>query len=291
MRASLLTVPILLLVVQLVAQQPTSQTPRGISGVLHEMKSPNLAEREEALNKACELLASHRTAPGDLDRLRVGIIQLLISETAILNAPDPTEEELERARKASGKGADSYEGDYGDAYDDDEGGDYSRYSLKLVATVAGFYDERAIPALVSAMPWGGDATKALLGFGDKALGPVTEKLKSRNYSMRTSALDMTIALLVARNDLASRVRIRELIETSMKDPDPAFRSYAVEQIVCLPHRQDFVPALEKVGKTDPWKLPGRAIDGGDGGQFYPVRAQVRRALRAIQSNESCQPRP
>ncbi len=47
----------------------------------------------------------------------------------------------------------------------------------------------------------------------------------------------------------------------------------------------------QVAKTDPWKLPGKVTDGGDEGQFYPVRFQARRALRAIQRNEACPEKP
>ena len=61
----------------------------------------------------------------------------------------------------------------------------------------------------------------------------------------------------------------------------------LQKITCLPDRQDYVPSLEKIAKTDPLKLSGRALYGGDGGGFFPVRYDARRALRTIQSEGAC----
>jgi len=87
------------------------------------------------------------------------------------------------ASGSCGNGTDNCEGA-------DESDESSDYFPRLGATVFTFNDERAIPALVGAMPWGEDVARALVGFGDKALGPVTEQLKSDSSSLRKSALDM-----------------------------------------------------------------------------------------------------
>jgi hypothetical protein len=78
-----------------------------------------------------------------------------------------------------------------------------------------------------------------------------------------------------------------LIQSSLKDPGAVVRRQAVQEIDCLDGRQDFIPVLQEIIKNDPDKLPGKALDGGDGGQFYPVRADARQVLRHIKSNESC----
>jgi len=283
MKARLLALTLLAFVLQLAAQQQTSTESPRVSDILQRMKSADSAEREKAFDEASKLLASVETSQRDLDRLRLSTIQLLIAENAKNNI---SAEEMAKlaANTSCGDGTDNCEGD-------DESDESSDYFPKLIATVASFNDERGIPALVGAMPWGGEATKTLLAYGDKALGPVLAELKSRNYPLRRSALDTGITILEIRNDVASRTRVRELIEASVNDPSPAFRSHAVQKIVCLGDRQDFVPTLERVAKTDPWKLPGKVIDGGDGGQFYPVRYEARRALRAIQGNEICPEKP
>lgn len=244
------------------------------------MNGSNLNEREKAFDDASKLLASHNTVASDIESLRLGTIQLLIGENARNNISD--EEMAKLAASAScGNGTDNCEGA---EEEDDPSTDYMH---RLIATVAGFNDERAIPALAGTVGWDDNVTKALLAFGDKALGPVIDQLKSRNSSLRIRALDTAITILEARNDAASQVRIRELIRSSLNDHRPIVRTHVVRKIDCRKDRQDFVPLLQEVAKTDPFKLPGKADDGGDGDQFYPVRADARRALRHIQNNELC----
>jgi len=278
MRAGLLVFTLLAFLPQLAAQQPRTE-PTTVLGVLHEMKSSNPAEREKAFNRASELLASNKTPTRDLDRLRVGVIQLLIAENAINNIPD--DEELKHAASGAncGNGTDNCAGD------ESESGESEYYPI-LIATVAGFNDERAIPALVGAMPYASDATGALLRFGDKAVGPILDQLKSRNALLRTSALSMAITM-EGRNESVSPARIRGMLRAALTDPDSVVRSNAVNEISCLNDRQDFVPLLEKLAKTDPEHYKGRADDGVDGDQFYPVRLSARRALREIHNNEPC----
>ena len=283
MRAYFLAVPILFLVVQLAAQQPPERTT--VSDILKKMGSSKMDERENAFDEGSNLLASENPAPKDIERLRLGMIGLLTSENA-KNFPD---EEMAKVAKTSGcgNGADNCAGD-GEAYDEDAGFESSRYIQRLISTVEGFNDERAIPALAGAVCWGDSVTKALLALGDKALAPVLEQLKSRNSSLRMCSLDMVISL-EAPNHLVSQLRIKELIRSSLNDPDPTVRIIVIRAIDCRKDRQDFVPLLQEVAKTDPFILPadGPAFDGGDGGKFYPVRADARKALRHIQNNQPC----
>ena len=90
-----------------------------------------------------------------------------------------------------------------------------------------------------------------------------------------------------RNESVSPPHIRKMLRFALTDPDAVVRSNAVSEIACLDDRQDFVPVLEKLAKTDPVHWRGREDDGVDGEQFYPVRFDARRALREIQNNEPC----
>jgi len=272
MRASLLAVPILLLVVQLAAQQ-TNTEPSRVSAILQQMNNSDVVERENALDAASNLLASENTAPRDIERLRLGMIGLLTSENARDNIPD---EEIAKVAPASGE-----------AYDEEADAESQRFMQGLIAAVAGFNDERAIPALAGAVCWGDTVTKALLALGDKALAPVVDQLRSRNSSLRTCSLVMLIGL--GPNGVISQTRIKELIRSSLNDSDPSVRTRVVWAIDCRKDRQDFAPLLQQVAKTDPTKLPGKALDGGDGDEFYPVRYDARRALRHIQNNQPCGP--
>lgn len=281
MRAGLLVFTLLVSLPHLEAQQSGLERPATSLSVLQDLNSTHQAVRERGFNAASKLLASHNTTASDLDRLRVGIIELLIAENERNNVPD---EKLFKP-VASQPGCRNNKDNCADEAEEDKS--VTGYLPRLTAKVATFHDERAIPALAGAMGWGDAVTKALLKFGDKALGPVTEQLKSQNYSMRMSALDVSISLLQTQTDPASRTRIREAIESLLTDHVPVVRRHTVQKITCLPDRQDYVPALEQIAKTDPFKLPGKVLDGGDGGQFFPVRYDARRALRTIQSNGAC----
>ena len=165
--------------------------------------------------------------------------------------------------------------------------DVGEYYAELVDTVSSLNDDRAIPALVGAMTTGGMAQRGVLKYGDKALSSVMEQLKSPDALVRASALGMAKGILEQKNDAASHALVISLIQSSLKDPGAVVRREAVQEIDCLDERKDFIPVLEVIAKTDPDKLPGRALDGGDGGQFYPVRADARQTLRHIKNNESC----
>ncbi|MGD0179837.1 MAG: hypothetical protein ABSC15_08490 [Terriglobales bacterium] len=269
MRTALLAFAFLTSIVHPSAQQPS--TVATISRVLQNMKSHGWTERSHAFEKASELLASGKLNPSDSDRLKLGIIQLLIAENVRANVPD--DEALKQStRTGSGKHEDEAEGE--------------EYYPSLIGFVADMNDERAIPALVGAMPYASDATGALLRFGDKAVGPILDQLKSRNALLRTSALSTAITM-EGQNEAVSRPRIRQMLRSALTDPVAVVRSSAVNEIACLDDRQDFVPMLEQLAKTDPVHYKGHADDGVDEDQFYPVRFDARRALREIRNNEPC----
>jgi HEAT repeat protein len=201
--------------------------------------------------------------PEQADRIKLGLIQLL------------------KADNADFQGESTAPGTYTE--------DDTEHYAEVVNVVSSLNDERAVPALVDAMTTGGMAQQSLLKYGDKAIGPVLAQIKSSNDMVRTSALNMGIALLEKRNDPASNAQIRELIRSSLADPSMIVRRTAVQQIGCLDDRQSFVPLLKEIARTDSQKLPGKALDGGDGNEFYPVRYDARRVLRDIQDDKKCSP--
>lgn len=217
------------------------------------------ARSSDVLNK---FFARH---PDQADAVKLGLIQLLSTENYYF---------IESKNPPS---------------DDHEEDDVGEHYAELIDVVSSLHDERAIPALTGAITTGGMAQRGLLEYGDKALVPVVEKLRSPDALVRASALGMATALLQKHDDAASHARIRELLRSSLGDSGSVVRTKAVWEIDCLDDRQDFVPILEKIAKTDPLKLPGKADDGGDGGEFYPVRFDARRVLRHIQNNELCGP--
>lgn len=267
MRVIFFAVTVLASAIQLSAQEAgTIPSP---TKMLEGMKSFKWIERSKAFNAASEELASGKLSATETDRLKVGIIQLLEKENGLANVPDD-EQVKWQARLAKGE-----------VETEDE-----EFYPSLVQFVADMNDERAIPALVGAMPYGSDAAGALLRFGGKAVGPILEQLKSRNALLRISALEMAVTMQ-GQNELLSPARIREMLRTALVDPESAVRGHAVEEVACLPDRKDFVPVFEKLAKTDPVHYKGREDDGVDGDQFYPVRLYARRALREIQNDEQC----
>jgi hypothetical protein len=258
---------VFLAVLQLPAQQ--TSTDQTVPSILEGMKRPTWTQRSKAFDRASEALASGKLNRIDTDRVKLGIIQLLIAENALANLPDD-EQSKWSAKRARGEV---------EVEDED-------FYPGLIGFVVDMNDERAIPALVGAMPYASDATGALLRFGNKAVGPILDQLKSRNALLRASALGMAITM-EGQNESLSPPRIREMLRSALSDPVAVVRSNAVNEIACLDDRQDFVPILEKLAKTDPTHYKGRLDDGVDGNEAYPVRFDARRALRQIQSNKPC----
>jgi hypothetical protein len=250
-----------------------------VSGTLARMESKDLAAREKAFDdmmgliseerhqarpsgKADVLAGFFRRHPDQADRVRVALIQLLSTENdAFISGKNTTP----------------------GTHTEEDG----EYYAEVIDTISSLDDERAIPALVGAMTTGGMAKQGLLRYGDKALGPVLEQLKNPDALVRAAALGMSVTLLEKRNDPTSHKHAVDIIRSNLTDSASVVRSHAVREIGCLDERQDFVPTLENIAKTDPERFPGKAQDGGDGEEFYPVRYDARRVLRDIQSNKRC----
>lgn len=216
-------------------------------------KQPTEPDRAAALN------SFFKQHPEQADRIKRGLIELLKADNVEFQGAAPqtyTEDDME-------------------------------HYAEVVNVVSSLKDERAIPALVGAMATGGMAQQAIFDYGDKALAPVLQQLKSSDPLVQSQALMMSFELLAERGDAASQAKIRELILAYVKAPLEPSRRIAVKEIDCLEDRQNFVPLLEEIAKTDPEKRPGKALDGGDADGFYPVRADARRALRHIKSSQAC----
>ena len=270
-----------LILAALTVAQNSAPIQAKVSDVLARMKSADLSGRERAFDDMMGLLyegehpdtasgpagplgkffARH---PDQADPVKLGLIQFLASSNDLFVA---------------GKNATP------ETYTENN----SEHYAQLIDAVASLDDERTIPVLVGAMTTGGIAQRGLLKYGDKALGPVMEELHNQDPVVRSAALGLSITLLNKQNDPASHKRIVDLIRSSLTDPSSVVRSHAVREIGCVADRQEFIPALENIAQTDPQKLPGKALDGGDGGGVYPVRYAARQTLRDIRNNKSCSP--
>lgn len=263
MPACLRTLVLVLVVCGGVPAHQTASLDGTLTDILNRMENKDAEKRQAAFDDLGNFwpegidagLALH---PDQAERVKLGLIRLLRTEN----------DEIRRARPGS------------------KSEDYGEYVFSLTQTVSAMKDDRAIPVLVEAISRSG---VDLIQFGDKALEPVLAQLKNSDALVRAEALEIGLKILKAKSDSASRTRARDLILSSLNDHDGVVRSAAVREIDCLDDRREFVATLEKVAKTDPQKLPGKALDGGDGEEFYPVRYDARQVLRHIQDNKACQP--
>lgn len=273
---------VLALSTQITAQQSPSLDAR-VSRILARMKDKQLSTREAAFSDMMGLLSEEQPQawqsgqadaiasffarhPDQARRIKLGLIQLLGPENEAFTKGKP-----------------------GSLTEDD-----TNYYAEVVRTVSTLNDERKTPALAGATSTGRMAQQAIFQYGDKALAPVLEQLKRQpdpnsvsDLLAQASALQMSFALLAKRGDPTSQAQIRELILAYVKAPSGATRRIAVQEIDCVDDRQNFVSLLTEISKTDPQKLSGKPLDGGDNNQFYPVRADARRVLRHIQNNMPC----
>jgi hypothetical protein len=275
MRIVLCVCSALMLSMQVTAQQAASLASR-VSAALDRMNKNDLHTREAAFDdmmalisegqkratepdRAAALTSLFKQHPEQADRIKLGLIQLLKADNVDFQGAAPgtyTEDDME-------------------------------HYAEVVNVVSSLNDKRAIPALVGAMATGGMAQQAIFQYGDKALAPVLEQLKSSDPLAQASALRMSFALLAKRGDSTAQAQIRELILAYVKAPSEPSRRIAVQEIDCLDDRQDFVRLLTEISKTDPEKRSGKAFDGEDSDGFYPVRADAREVLRHIQNNKPC----
>lgn len=249
---------LLLGTLQLSAQQ-TAITNSTVSSVLQGMKGSKWTQRAEAFGQAADLLSSPETTPKDADRLRVGIIQLLVAENS---DKTPVTEE-------------------------NEGDEQGEYYAGLVGFVGHMGDERAIPALLGASGTGGMATRAVARFGKKALDPTLAQAGGQDPRLAEGALfvvrDMLEFGLV--DDPDSHLRIRNALRTALASPEELVRETAISAIEYMKDREEFVPELRAVAQHDPYKLDGHSDDGQDNGEIYPVRRAARILLKQIASHE------
>ena len=247
-----------------------SVPPHGkITDALKRMESKEAATRETAYDDLSKICAESANPygntlrvffvqhPDEADRIEIGLIRLLQTENDASKTAQP------------GTATESY----------------GEYVFNLTQTVSALHDERAIPVLVESITASG---VDLAQFGGRALEPVLTQLENPNALVRAKAMETALEILRKQNDSASRARIRALILAGLDDQSLVVRGAAVDSIDCLEWRQEFVSNLEKIAKADPDKLPGKAIDGGDGNEFYPVRYAARRVLRDIRDNTTCQ---
>lgn len=262
------------------ARQATSLDGK-LTDIFNRMESKDAGTRETSFDDLAELwdegkdvavyangsgIAGYRNVlinffsrhPEQAERLKLGLIRLLGTEN---NA-------MKHARAGSM----------------DE--DYGEYVFALTQAVSALKDDRAIPVLVEAISRSG---VDLVQYGDKALEPVLAQLKNPDDLTKAKALEVALAILQVKNDAASRARVKALILSSLDDGSGVLRGVAVNAIDCLNDRETFVSTLNDLARNDPFKLPGKASDGGDGNEFYPVRYDARRVLREIESKKACTP--
>jgi HEAT repeat protein len=267
----------------LVGAQTIESLNSRLSDALARMGNKDLSSREKAFDDLMTLVSKEDSQgekpgpqrsevfesffaqhPEQAGRVKLGLIQLLSSENELFVSRENISKEI---------------------YTEEN----SEHYAEIIHAVASLNDERTIPPLIGAMSTGGMAQRGLLKYGDKALDPLVKELQNRDGLVRATALGLCVTLLGKQNDSGAHRRVAELIKSSLNDPDSTVRSSAIRAIDCLEERKDFVPTLERVSKTDPEKMPGKAIDKGDGDEFYPVRYDARQVLRDIQNNKSCAP--
>jgi hypothetical protein len=239
-----------------------------ISSVLGQMKATTWSQRSDAFDQAVKLLESAETSPSDVDRLRLGTIQLLVHENnGGLKEPDNVAPE-----------------NYTEGYGEDK----AEYYAGLISFVAELNDERAIPALLGAAGSGGMATRAVARFGKRALDPTLTQLKSQNSDLASGAsfVVMQILKLHTTSDSDSHLRIKDALKSALVSPDYRTRANAMYPVEYLDDREEFVAILQDIAAHDSYKSPyyvtneGKTV-GGD----YLVRRHAQLLLHKIESHE------
>lgn len=258
-----LSVSALVIAANIYGQRPDSLDNR-LSGILARMTSPDLRIREAAFNDLQTAISQDQKQADDYpdalaaflarhldeaDRIKVGLINLLRSDNDLfVNSGAP--------RNAS--------------YTEDDSEHYAR----VIEAVVALDDERAIPSLVGAMSTGGIASRGLLRYGEKALGPVMDQLNVPDPLIRSSAVSVAAAILRTMTDAAAHAQMLALIQDALADPEFLVRSAAVYAIDNLSwDRRQFAPVLEKIARQDPFIAPGQTD--------YPLRVRAKKLLESI----------
>jgi hypothetical protein len=275
MRAAILACALLASVVPAVAQQASTAHPT-VSSVLERMKSPRWAERARASYEAGELLVSTNESPDDVDKLRLGIIQLLIKENnGGLKEPD------DGAKQGSTNSNGTGEANEGD------GEEESDYYSGLIGFVADLNDKRAIPALLGAAGTGGMVTRGVARFGKKALNPTLAQVKSQNSDLANGAVFVILEMLKMHTvgDPDSHLRIKNALRSALASPEYRVRGAAIGAIEYLDDREEFVPILKGIAERDPYRLADQPDNDGKIRDVYFVREHASKLLRKIASHE------
>ncbi len=202
--------------------------------------------------------------PGESDAIKMSLIELLQKENAVVKACTPR--------------------------DPNCGEEYSNYYGDVIGAVGGLKDPRAIPALIGAMNTGGMAVQGLAEFGRAALGPVLSVFQDhkQDEQLRMGAVSALGTMILPPyskklTDPESRLKIKQALLQAATDESFGVRLSAVSILGALAD-PDAIPILERLAREDPVILPGKPDDGGDGGKFYPLRQNARRALARLKSS-------
>jgi hypothetical protein len=254
MRITVLSLMLLIAGSVVMAQTVVEVHPE-VSSVVGRMKSQSWTDRSQSFDDARNLLVSRKLTPGDSDKLSLGLIQLLATERKAAVHPK----------------------------NEDEAESYSEYRSGIIDVVSHLGDERAIPVLLSVASSGGMAIRGVARFGEKALGPTLEQVKSGDPDLAEGAVFVVQKFLERRtiSDRDSQLRIKDALRSALVSPGFNVREAAIYAVEYLDDRDEFVPMLKEVAEHDPFKLSGKPDDGGDNGVFYPVRQNARRLLRKI----------
>jgi hypothetical protein len=128
-----------------------------VDRTLNRMNGSTWTERSKAFDEAARPVNLGKETTGDVNHLRLGLIQLLATENSEMRRPNG------EARQTSGSSSNKDE-----AADEEGAEEYSEYYADLIGFVASLGDERAIPALLGAAGTGGMATQGVARFAGKA---------------------------------------------------------------------------------------------------------------------------
>jgi hypothetical protein len=251
--------------------QPSQSLDSRITDVVSRMASPDWRARNQAFSEMLSIIGEGSQSgvesagggilagfaarhPEQLDRVKLGFINLLKADSAVSTVPtQPSEENGEQFAEA-------------------------------IQIVASFDDERAIPALVGALGTGNMALQGVLRYGQKALGPVLSAFSGNgDVFMRSQAVRAGITILRTHRSPASQAQIRGLLHLAIVGPESPVRSSALFQMDILSGDEqfasalrEFVPALRNMAQRDPV-----ALQEPDGHYRYPLRDKAARLLEKL----------
>ncbi len=164
MRTYQLMLPALVLGVSLTAASEQSRPIHSdVSHTLEGMTSATWADRYRAFRERPELSDIERRNPAEADALKVGLINLLITENA----------DLQREKQM------------GLRFTNEE---HTEYYGDLIGEVASLNDERSVPALLGAITTGGMAERGLARFGEKVMDPLLKRAQDPSPQVRSCVL-------------------------------------------------------------------------------------------------------